>query len=375
MRRLLLASVAASGLMLAPLAAFAQYDDTTPTTPPVTTPGTAADDATMSDTTTSAPTYSTPTAPATTTTTPGYGTTPAPNTTTNTQATPSPYNAAQTAAPSGATTAQTTTPYGSTTAQTTTVPGATTSPYGAQAQTTTPATDPTTGMSTTSPGYAQTAPGQSATATTQAASYQSSENALEVAMDAGMDAVPMTAQAVCAPRMVSLETSEYSRTLTAKVENAVDHASVCELQEVVIQGTGGRANAIERTLVARGVDESMIRVEPSADAEGAGVRMNFAGVATSSEQYAQIFNQATLAYNSPAQPAASPYGSPSAAPSSTPSYTPPASTTTPAAPSYQPSPSAPSYEPSPSSPDYTPADPGSSSETAPATEYDPGEDM
>lgn len=326
MKRLLLATVAASGLLFAPIAA-AQY--TAPPAPPVTTPDTSANESTSPEGTAEAPVTSTnPTSPGL-----GTTTTPTPSATTQAQTT--------TTAPSSVTTAQSAAPgpYGPVTAPPT---------YQGQPATTASTAAPTMSDSaaTAAPSYAQSptpsATTASTTATAQPATYQSAEDALAVAQDAGMEAVPMTAQAVCAPRLVSLDTSEYSRTLTAKVENAVDHASVCDVQEVVIQGAGSRANSIERTLIARGVDEASIRVEPTADAEGAGVRMTFAGVATSSEQYAQVFNAPQLAYNAPA-------ATPSAA---------------------QPSPSAPSYGPSPSSPsfdDSTRDDPGAMQDPAPET--------
>jgi hypothetical protein len=113
----------------------------------------------------------------------------------------------------------------------------------------------------------------------------------EHARDAGMAGVPMSAADVCAPREIELTTSG-SRLDSAKrrqLINAADRASACALQSVVINSPNGSADTARQTLIDHGVDASLIQVNDS-DAGGLGVEMNFAGVATSSEQYAAIFN-------------------------------------------------------------------------------------
>ena len=118
--------------------------------------------------------------------------------------------------------------------------------------------------------------------------------------------VPMTAAEVCEPRSVSLtqSSSRLNRDARRHLINAADHASVCEMQRVVIRAPDGRADVARETLLAHGVDDAMITVEQS-DA-GLGVEMQFAGVATSSEQYAAMYNGVQTAALAPA-PEAPPF--------------------------------------------------------------------
>jgi hypothetical protein len=100
-----------------------------------------------------------------------------------------------------------------------------------------------------------------------------------------------SANSVCQPRVTSVHfgrSSALSQQNRHAIEHAVDAASVCSLQEVVIADTGQgarRAAAVQATLVRQGVPAELIRVDASAaPAEGAAtgqldVRMNFAGVA------------------------------------------------------------------------------------------------
>ena len=155
----------------------------------------------------------------------------------------------------------------------------------------------------TSDTYAQTAPATGA-----------SIDLSDEAVMAGMDGVPMTAADVCAPRSVSLTDSgsRLNRDARRHLINATDHASACEMQRVVIRAPDGSGAAARATLVDLGVDESLIEVEPAEDG-GLALEMQFAGVATSSEEYAAIFNPVQTAALSPDQvPAAPPEPAPEA---------------------------------------------------------------
>lgn len=78
------------------------------------------------------------------------------------------------------------------------------------------------------------------------------------------------------------------------IEQAVDAASVCDLQQVMIADSGEgrvstrRAETVRATLIRQGVPAERISVEAAANAEGAStgqldVRMMFAGVAQSGQ--------------------------------------------------------------------------------------------
>ena len=109
-------------------------------------------------------------------------------------------------------------------------------------------------------------------------------------------AIPATASAVCQPRVTSVHFgargSSLSRQNSNAIEQAVDAASVCDLQQVqIIDSADGsvssrRASAVRATLIRQGVPEERIAIaeEANADAEAAStgrldVRMMFAGVA------------------------------------------------------------------------------------------------
>jgi hypothetical protein len=156
------------------------------------------------------------------------------------------------------------------------------------------------------------------------------------ARDAGMDSLPMSPQEVCMPREISLTTSGVSlnRDREHQLINAADRASVCEFQRVVINSPSGRADEARQLLINSGVDAGMIEVV-DADTAGLEVEMNFAGIATSSEQYAQMFSTQQLAGYQPST----------------------------AAPSYQPGTT---YAPSTTAPDTTTPAPDTSFQTNPA---------
>jgi hypothetical protein len=295
MKRLLLATAAVIALAVAAPIATAQYTTPPPATAPYTTP-LPDDPATPQDESLSAQT----------------------NTTTQSQSTLTTPGVPETTDPLPSTTAQTTTGVDTTTqaqtdldsTQAQTGVDATT-----QAQTDSYAPGATTYGSTTTESYADASTGMGENVATPASLDQH-------ARDAGMDAMPMTAQDVCAPREISLTTSgtRLSRDKEHMLINAADRASVCEFQRVTINSPNGRADQARQLLIDHGVDAGMIEVVDS-DTGGLEVDMNFAGVATSSEQYAQMFATQQLASYQPGTTA------PGYAPST--------------APSYQPSPSAP----------------------------------
>jgi hypothetical protein len=165
------------------------------------------------------------------------------------------------------------------------------------------------------------------------------------ARDAGMDSLPMTPQEVCMQREITLTNSGTSlpRDKEHQLINAADRASVCEFQRVVIHSPNGRADEARQLLINSGVDAGMIEVQ-EADMLGLHVQMNFAGIATSSEQYAQMFSTQQYA-----------------------SYQP--STT---APSYQPGAT---YAPSTTAPDTTAPAPDTSFQTQPSVPPDPTDNV
>jgi hypothetical protein len=284
MKRLLLATAAVIALAVAAPIATAQYTTPPPATAPYTTPlpddpATPQDESLSAQSNTATQSQSTLTTPGAQTTTGAYATT---------QAQTDLYDT-QTQTGVNATTQAQTDSY---------APNSTT--YGATATTNT---------------YADASSGMGENVATSASLDQH-------ARDAGMDAMPMTAQEVCAPRELSLTTggTRLSRDKQHQLINAADRASVCEFQRVVINSPNGRADQARQLLIDHGVDAGMIEVLDS-DTGGLEVQMNFAGIATSSEQYAQLFSTQQLASYQPSTTA------PGYAPST--------------APSYQPSPSAP----------------------------------
>lgn len=118
----------------------------------------------------------------------------------------------------------------------------------------------------------------------------------EHARDAGMDGLPMSAQAVCMPREITLTTrgAQLSADTRRQLINAADRASVCEVERVIVRSPTGRADAVRQTLVSHGFDAGAIEVQ-NTGAGGLEVEMNFAGIATSNEQYAQMFSPQQLA--------------------------------------------------------------------------------
>jgi hypothetical protein len=263
MKRLLLATAAVIALAVAAPIATAQYTTPPPATAPYTTP-LPDDPATPQDESLSAQS----------------------NTTTQSQSTLT----------------ETTDPMPSTTAQTTTDTYTTTQ---AQADPYAPSATPY-GSTATTNTYADATTGMGENVATPASLDQH-------ARDAGMDALPMTAQDVCAPREVSLTASgtRLSRDKQHQLINAADRASVCEFQRVVINSPNGRADQARQLLIDHGVDAGMIEVVDS-DTGGLEVDMNFAGIATSSEQYAQLFSTQQLASYQPST--AAPGYAPSTAP-------------------------------------------------------------
>lgn len=99
------------------------------------------------------------------------------------------------------------------------------------------------------------------------------------------------ASAVCQPRVTSVHfgrSNALSQQNRNAIEYAVDAASVCSLEQVVIADSGQgsrRADAVRATLVRQGVPAERIRIDASAaPSDGAAtgqldVRMQFAGVA------------------------------------------------------------------------------------------------
>lgn len=294
MKKLLLATAAAAALLFAPVLASAQY--ATQPTAPITTPAPAA--STTSDNALDAQPSTSGTAPAAPTTVTGQTSAPtmprttAQNSAYGAQTAPSSTYTESGAAPATQMNAQAATPSG----------------YGAPAQADAPST------------YGAT---QTAAANGQVRGQLISDTkALELAQDAGMQAVPMSAGAVCQPRAVDLSGGATHDNRNA-LEFAVDRASVCELQEIQLPARG--AASFRQALIRRGVDESKI-----GDSGANEARMTFAGVATSSAQYAAMFNPVRTAANTTsAAPSYAP--APSAAPSS--SYA-PAPSTAPAMPDH-----------------------------------------
>ena len=109
-------------------------------------------------------------------------------------------------------------------------------------------------------------------------------------------AIPASANAVCQPRVTSVHFGARGSSLSQQnrnaIEQAVDAASVCDLQQIqIVDSANGntstrRAGAVRATLIRQGVPAERITIaeETNADAEASStgrldVRMNFAGVA------------------------------------------------------------------------------------------------
>jgi outer membrane protein OmpA-like peptidoglycan-associated protein len=123
-------------------------------------------------------------------------------------------------------------------------------------------------------------------------------------------AIPATANAVCQARVTSVHFGARGSSLTQQnrnaIEQAVDAASVCDLQQIqIVDSANGntstrRASAVRATLIAQGVPADRIAIAEAAntDAEAAStgrldVRMSFAGIADA---------DAPVAAATPAQP-------------------------------------------------------------------------
>lgn len=341
MKNILLATAAAAALLFAPVMASAQYAPQP--TAPITTPAPTPSQSATSDNAMDAQPSVTETAPAAPTTVtgqssvaaapsstaqnstytaqtaqaPAYATPATPSASAHTQT----YGAAATAQSSTHMDAQA--PDASVTAQSSAAPSAT---YG-------------------SSSYGATAQPAVASNTQVRGQLISDAKALELAHDAGMQAVPMSAGAVCQPRELDL-TGGATHDNRNALEFAVDRASVCELQEIQLPSRG--ASTFRQALIRQGVDESKIVNGDSGSNEA---RMTFAGVATSGGQYAAIFNPTRTAANTTTQsmsyaPAQSPSASTTAP---TYSYAPSSSS---AAPTYA-APAATSDAPSAATPDHS----------------------
>jgi hypothetical protein len=297
MKNILLATAAAAALLFAPVMASAQYAPAQPTAP-ITTP---AGPRTSPDDAATAQPSATETAPAAPTTVTG-----------------------QSSVTTPATTAQSST-------------------YAAQTAQTTQAPNPSLAAQSNAPAYGSTAtPGSMSSYQTAAATTStgvrgqliSDTKALELAQDAGMQAVPMSAAAVCQPRSLDLAGGA-THDNRNQLEFAVDRASVCELQEIALPARG--AASFRQALIRQGVDASKIVEGEGGSTEA---RMTFAGVATSGGQYAALYNPVRTAANTQNYaPAQSPNAS-----DASPSYAPAPSTTAPnVAPSTAPAAPAPDH--------------------------------
>lgn len=109
----------------------------------------------------------------------------------------------------------------------------------------------------------------------------------EAALDAGMAGTPMNAADVCAMREVDLGSSRLTQDTRQQLRFAADRASACEIDQVVISAPSGREQAVRQILINAGVDAADIEVQ---EASELAVEMRFAGVATSSEYFATLFN-------------------------------------------------------------------------------------
>ncbi|HYD87073.1 MAG TPA: hypothetical protein VEA80_06345 [Vitreimonas sp.] len=273
MRRFLLATVAIAALALAAPMAGAQYTEPPPSNPVYSSPSDPAMDEEQTPLPNATPPVDSQTnaAPATTT---QSNNTPLTTDTTTPYAQQTQSDPQMNAAPTQQ--AQANDPYAQP-AQ----------PYadGVPATTDTAAQDATMQAQATDP-YAQPAQDQYAMA---GADITMSPSMVEHAQEAGMDGVPMTAAEVCAPREISLAqgTSRLNHAARNQLEFAADRASACETQRVLITAPDGRASAVRETLVDHGFDDTMIEVQR---ADELGVELTFAGVATSSAEYAAIFN-------------------------------------------------------------------------------------
>ena len=280
MRRFLLASAAASGLMLAALPAFAQLPSAPlPANPPITTPApnpdVAADDSIGADVQAPAAGVSAGSSSSTSVAPPRVTSNNAVTAQTTTAAPDVDEDVAEAPSPRANATAQA-------------APSANVQAPNATAQTTPRAT-------------AQAAPAPMPNAQVQAGANTGAQARVAGAQpsaQAGVQtaAAPANAGQVCQARTTSVHFgggSALSRQNSNAIEQAADAASVCSLDNIVIASTGStstaarRADHIRALLVRQGVPEGKIRVEEAAADANSGtgqadIRMNFAGAASAS---------------------------------------------------------------------------------------------
>lgn len=143
-----------------------------------------------------------------------------------------------------------------------------------------------------------------ATSSAEAAENAAATAASPAAPNTQSAAAPATtasATSVCQPRVTSVHFGARGSSLSQQnrnaIENAVDAASVCALDSVVIADSGQgavssrRTGAVRQALIRQGVPENRISVESNANVEGAStgaldVRMSFAGVARAGQPVA-----------------------------------------------------------------------------------------
>lgn len=143
-----------------------------------------------------------------------------------------------------------------------------------------------------------------ATSSAEAAENAAATAASPAAPNTQSAAAPATtasATSVCQPHVTSVHFGARGSSLSQQnrnaIENAVDAASVCALDSVVIADSGQgavssrRTGAVRQALIRQGVPENRISVESNANVEGAStgaldVRMSFAGVARAGQPVA-----------------------------------------------------------------------------------------
>lgn len=172
-------------------------------------------------------------------------------------------------------------------------------------------TDPKTSAQADASDMDQTADESYASTDTQYAAQDAhSDNTMmdparlqEAALDAGMAGTPMNAVDVCAVREVDLGSNRLTQDTRQQLRFAADRASACEIDQVVISAPRGREQTVRQVLIDAGVDAGDIEVQ---EANELGVEMRFAGVATSSEYYASLFNPNQQLASNDTAPMASP---------------------------------------------------------------------
>ncbi len=115
-------------------------------------------------------------------------------------------------------------------------------------------------------------------------------------------AIDASGYGICAARSLNASFGASSTALGANARReigyAVDSASVCSIERVVIAADSSsalarqRAAALRSTLIARGIPASQVVIENVSGADGAGLSMQFAGVAQSGATLAQAPREA-----------------------------------------------------------------------------------